>query len=266
MVLSVFRAPRRAARFAPLLLLALVLMPASTQAAFLGSPNPRVGLYQFHHGVDIDYTERKVTSSRWTPELTFRNVRLTARETYGMFAWRDILVNVSGLFGISRAEMDFGAVDMGDGGTFWNTYDPGGVAVGAVRDLKFGENFGSTWGGALHARFFKLNSMQVAGGAQIMYSSSSDSGLPAMRLRYNEWDAFLGIEIDRPFLSFYTGANMSWLVGELKLPDRATDIDQKDLIGVYMGMGLKFYRHMDFHLEVRLLNQNSLSGQLSYHF
>lgn len=263
------RAARRGAVLA-VLLLALSAAPPAVRpaaAAFLGEPVPGVEVHRLRHGLDLDYTSRKVTSSRWNSPLTMNNVRLVARETYGAFAWRDVLINVSGIFGVSRAEIDFGTVDMQDAGVFWETYAPGTAPVGdSRRSLVFGDTYGSSIGASMRGRFFYLGKLPVAAGAQILYSESADTGLPAMKLRYNEWDFFAGTSWEASYLSYYSGLDASFLVGELSLPDRATDLDQDAILGVFGGLRMEFYRHLVFAVELRLLNQSALSTQVVYRF
>lgn len=235
-------------------------------AAFFGEPLPETAYRTFRHGVELDRTVRKVTSSRWTSPVTLRGIHLVARETYGLMQWQEVLINVSALFGVGKAELDFGVVDMQDGGTFWDTYAPNTGQIGSRRDLKFGETYGAAWGGSLRARLFRLGAHEVGGGVQVLYSQSTDTGLPAMRLRYNEWDFFLGTRWEERFISFYMGLDASYLVGELELPDRATDLDQEAILGAFGGFKLRFYRHLLFAAELRLVNQASYSGQLVYTF
>jgi len=258
--------PPAAGPLIALLVLASLAGAGPAAAAFLGDPVPQAPYRTFRHGIDTDRTVRQVLSSRWTSPLTFRNIRLVARETYGLMRVGDILVNVSALFGISKADLDFGTVDMQDGGTFWSTYAPGTGAVGSRRDLSFGDTYGSSWGIQGQARLLKFKGHEVAAGLQTLYSQSTDTGLPAMRLRYNEWDLFVGTNWQERFVSFYGGLDASWLVGELQLPDRATDLDQSSIIGIYGGFKMRFYRHLRFASELRLINQASYSLQLSYVF
>jgi len=254
-----------------LLLLAAVacslLGPRAATAGFFGQPGPAVGLHQFRHGVDLDYTQRQLESTRWNSPVTLRNVRIVARETYGVFAWRDVLVNVSGIFGVSRSSIDFGAVNLGD--AFWDDYAPDLVRNppdSAIAPLRFGESFGSSFGASARVRLLTIRGLPVAGGGQLIYSQSTDTGQPAMRMRSNEWDFWLGTQWDQPHLSFYTGLDASIFIGELSLPNQATDLDQTDLIGVFGGLKLLFYRHLLFATELRLLNQTALTGQMVYQF
>jgi hypothetical protein len=258
--------PPLAAVLAGLLVLALAL-PGPARAAFLGDPTPEAPYGTFRHGLDLDRTVRKITSSRWNSPVTFRNTRLMARESYGIARFQGVDVNLSALFGISRAEIDFGTVDMQDGGTFWETYAPGTTTPGdSRRVLSFGDTFGSSWGAAVTARLLRFPNHTVSGGAQILYSQSTDTRLPAMRLRYNEWDFFLGTRWKQKYMNFYAGLDASFLVGELQLPDRATDLDQKNILGIYGGFKYRFYRHLLFSSELRLINQSSYSAQLVYTF
>lgn len=262
-----FPAPLAAAMAALALALLALVVPDGARAAFLGDPAPDAPYGTFRHGLDLDRTVRKITSSRWNSPVTLRNTRLMARESYGVARFQGIDVNLSALFGISRAEIDFGTVDMQDGGTFWETYAPGTTAVGeSRRTLVFGDTFGSSWGAAVTARLLRFPNYEVSGGAQLLYSQSTDTRLPAMRLRYNEWDFFLGTSWKQKYLSLYAGLDASFLVGELQLPDRATDLDQQSIVGIYGGFKYRFYRHLLFASELRLINQSSYSAQLVYTF
>lgn len=256
------------ARFpSPLPLLAavagLLIGSAPAFAGYIGMPEPLAQRFVFQHGVDVDYTERTVNASRLTPDATFRNLRIVARETYGIYARGDMLINVSALYGVSRADIEFGAVNLGQ--TFWDTYAPG-RGVAGVDVLSFGETFGASFGGSVRARLFRFRGKDISAGLQLLYSESADSGLPAMHLSYNEWDAFIGTAWKQRFISFYAGADMSWLIGELDLPDRSVDLDQKDLYGVFSGMSFRFYRHYTLMTELRAVNQLSIAAQVIYHF
>jgi hypothetical protein len=236
-------------------------------AAYFGAPVPDTGYHQFQHGLEADRTVRKLTSSRWTSPVTLRNLRLVARESYGVLRWQDVRMDASVLFGVSKAEIDFGTVDMQDGGVFWEKYAPGTTVPGTSRrSLQFGDTYGSSWGGGLRARLFRLGQHEVGGGVQVLYSQSTDTRLPAMRLRYNEWDFFLGSRWEERFVSFYAGLDASYMVGELQLPDRATDLDQDALLGLFGGLKMKFYRHLLISTDLRLINQASFSAQLVYTF
>jgi hypothetical protein len=241
--------------------------PRTVEAAFFGQPGPAVELHHFRHGVDLDYYQRQVNSTRWNPRVTMHNVRIVARETYGIFAWRDVLVNVSGIFGVSRASIDFGAVNLGD--AFWDDYAPDLVRSppdSAIAPLRFGDTYGSSFGASARARLFRIGELPVAIGGQLIYSQTADSGQPAMRMRSNEWDFWLGTQWEQPRLSFYAGLDASILIGELSLPNQATDLDQADMIGVFGGLKMKFYRHLLFATELRLINQTALTGQMVYEF
>jgi hypothetical protein len=85
-------------------------------------------------------------------------------------------------------------------------------------------------------------------------------------MRSNEWDFWLGTQWEQPRLSFYAGLDASILIGELSLPNQATDLDQADMIGVFGGLKMKFYRHLLFATELRLINQTALTGQMVYEF
>jgi len=257
---------RLPARAAALIVAAALLAPVPAVAALLGEPTPQASYRTFRHGVDVDRTVRHVTSSRWNSPVTLRNTRINARESYGLMRWRNVLVDASVLFGISKASIDFGTVDMGTS-LFWETYAPGTTAPGETRRaLTFGDTFGYSWGGSLRARLFEFKGHEVAAGAQVLYSQSTDTGLPAMRLRYNEWDTFVGTTWEQRYVSLYGGLDGSWLIGELRLPDRATDLDQKSILGVYGGLKMHFYRHLEFVTELRLVNQSSYGVQLNYLF
>ncbi|MDH4229359.1 MAG: hypothetical protein OEW11_06360 [Nitrospirota bacterium] len=234
-------------------------------AAYIGPPQP-VPLYTFRNGMDVDFSQRTVTSSRFNPLLTFHSTRYLVRETYGLTRLLGMPINVEALFGISRAELNFGTVDMTDGGTFWNTYAPNTGAVGSRRALAFGQTFGASYGVGARAQLFRIGNGRFGFGGQILTSTSTDTHLPAMRLRYNEWDAYVGAIHESPFISIYYGADASWLKGELALPDRATDLEQADVLGGYAGMRFRLYRHLSVTSELRMLNQLSWSMQMLYHY
>jgi hypothetical protein len=262
------------ALWTPLILAVLVLPalwllfgPRAAAAAFFGEPSPAVERYRFRHGVDLDYSQRQLDSSRWNSPVTVRNVRIVARETYGLFAWRDVLVNVSGIFGVSRASIDFGAVSLGD--AFWDAYAPDLVRTPSdspFAPLSFGEGFGESFGASARARLFRWRKLPVAVGGQLIYSQSADAGQPAMRMRSNDWDFWVGTQWTQPRMSFYTGLDASIVIGELSLPNQATDLSQADLIGVFGGLKLVFYRHLVFATELRLVNQTGITGQMIYEF
>jgi len=241
--------------------------PRAALAGFFGEPAPAVPLHHFRHGVDLDYAQRQVNSTRWNPRVTMRNTRIVARETYGLFAWGDLLVNVSGIFGVSRATIDFGAVNLGD--AFWDDYAPDLVRNppdSAIAPLRFGEDFGATFGASARARLFRVGDFPVAVGGQLLYSQSNDSGQPAMHMRSNEWDFWAGTQWSQKHLGFYTGIDASILIGELSLPNQATDLDQVDTMGVFGGLKMIFYRHLLFATELRLINQTAVTGQMIYEF
>ncbi|MBI5135946.1 MAG: hypothetical protein HZA24_01280 [Nitrospirae bacterium] len=245
-------------------------MPAA-QAAYLGNPAPQVReAYAFRHGLDVDRSVRKLSTSRWNSPVTMRNLRFTARESYGVAAWRDVLVEASGIFGVSRADIDFGTVDLGDvvGAAFWDKFAPDVPHTGGRRQLTFGDHYGPTVGAALRGRLIEWRGAAVSVGGQLLYTSNSDTGQPAMVLRYNEWDLFAGLSWTGRFMSLYTGWDNSWLVGELTTPDPniATDLDQETGTGVFAGIALHFYRHWDVATELRLINQSAVSVQVLYEY
>jgi hypothetical protein len=252
-------------------LLAVLLCPLAgartAAAASFGEPAPAVELHRFQHGVDLEYTQRQVKSTRWNPRVTMRTSRIVARETYGVFAWRDVLVNVSGIFGVARSTIDFGAVNLGD--AFWDDYAPDLVRNppdSAIAPLRFGETFGSSFGASARIRLFRIGDLPVAGGGQLIYSQCADTGEPSMRLRTNDWDFWLGTQVTQPHLSFYAGLDASILIGEVSLPNQASDLDQADLLGVFGGLKMLFYRHLRFTTELRLINQTAVTGQMIYAF
>jgi len=266
------RPPAVPSQFRPILLFLAVLVvpvlgPRAAAAAFFGEPAPAVERYHFRHGVDLDYTQRRLDSTRWNSPVTLRNTRIVARETYGLFAWGDVLVNVSGIFGLSRASIDFGAVNLGD--AFWDDYAPDLVrnpSDSPIANLRFGEGFGESFGASARARLFRVGDFPVAVGGQLLYSQSADAGQPSMRMRSDEWDFWLGTQWTQPRMNFYTGVDASILIGELSLPNQATDLNQADLMGVFGGLKLVFYRHLVFATELRLINQTALTGQMIYEF
>lgn len=254
-----------------LLLLAFLLcplaLPRAAAAAFFGEPSPAVERYHFRHGVDLDYTQRQLDSTRWNSPVTMRNTRIVARETYGLWAWGDMLVNVSAIFGVSRASIDFGAVTLGD--AFWDDYAPDLVRNppdSPIAPLRFGEGFGESFGASAQARLFRVGEFPLAVGGQLLYSQSADAGEPAMQMRSNEWDFWLGTQWAQRRMSFYAGLDASILIGELSLPNQATDLSQADLMGVFGGLKLTFYRHLVFATELRLINQTAITGQMIYEF
>jgi len=244
-----------------------LIAPRDAAAAFFGEPGPAVELHRFRNGVDLDYSQRQVNSTRWNPRITLRTTRIVARETYGVFAWGDMLVNVSAIFGVSRSSIDFGAVNLGD--AFWDTYTPDllrNPPDSGIAPLRFGESYGSSFGASARARLFRLGSFPIAGGAQLIYSQNSDTGQPAMRMRSNDWDFWLGTQWKQPHLSFYTGVDASILIGEVSLPNQASDLDQAQTLGVFGGLKMIFYRHLLFTTELRLINQTALTGQMVYEY
>ncbi len=246
--------------------LGLLTLLASTSAwaGMIGIPEPMVKLHTYQHGVEVDYIERKLTSSRWNPVVTYRNVRLMARETYGLMRWGNLLVNVSGLFGVSRPEIQFGTVDLG--AAFWDRYAPDIVHISGRAPLTFEQGYGMSLGGSLRMNLFEFWGMDLSAGAQGIYSTASDAGQPSMRLRYNEWDVFVGTLWKKKRLSAYGGFDLSWVTGEISLTGQGSDLDQQTIGGMYGGLVLDFYRHLSFVTELRLFNQSSYSLQLIYHF
>lgn len=251
--------------------LAVPAVVPTASAAYLGDPAPQVReAYAFRHGVDVDRTVRKLSTSRWNSPVTLRSLRFAARESYGVAAWRDLLIEASAIFGVSRGEVDFGTVDLGDvvGTAFWDKYAPDVPHTAGRRQLSFGDHYGPTVGGALRARVFEWRGAAISFGGQLLYTSNSDTGQPAMVMRYNEWDLFGGMSWTGRFMSLYAGADNSWVVGELTTPDPnvATDLNEDTGMGVFAGIALHFYRHWDIATELRLINQSSVSLQVLYEY
>ncbi len=242
------------------------LIATPGQAAFMGDPNPDAKRFGFHHSLVFDRGERDITSSRWNSPITLESQSMVARESYGLTGWRDILITLYGQFGINRTRVDFGAVTISQ--QFWQTYAPDTVSNGATRGLQFGNSYGPQFGAGAKLRLFDIWGVTLGGGAQVNYTTSNDTRQPALKLRYNEWDVYGGLSWKRRFLGLYTGMNLSWLVGEMLTPDPnvATDLDQNALVGVYAGLSMHFYRHLDLTTEFRMINQSSLSAQLKYNF
>ncbi|MDH5527056.1 MAG: hypothetical protein OEY97_07070 [Nitrospirota bacterium] len=265
----------RLCRWAVLLTPALLMLaPGPAVAGYLGRPDASTPLYAFENGFDMDRTQRTVyvaspSNIDVAPTVTFNSTRYLVRESYGWGRVFGIPVNVDALLGFSLAKVNFGTVIMQTGPSFWETYAPGTTGPGEnFRGLSFGQSYGASYGAAIRGKLFKWKGGQVGVGAQLLKSASTDTRLPAMRLRYNEWDAFLGAMHTGPFIGFYYGVNASALVGELKTPDPdfAMDLEQMDLFGVYAGMDFRFYRNLSFGTELRIMNQLSYSARMTYHY
>jgi len=257
------------------LLLAFVVV-APAQAAFIGNPAPQVaGAYTFRHSLELDRSERKLVTSRWNSPVTMRTSRITARESYGVTAWRDLLIEISGIFGISRSSVDFGTVDLAQNGSnlltaqnFWNTFAPGVSTIEGRGPLNFDGGYGPVVGAALRTRLWEWRGIALSVGGQVTYASGMDTGLPTLDLAYTEWDGFAGASWERRFFSFYAGVSQSLLVGEMSTqsPDIGTDLAQERALGAFAGSAFHFYRHWDIVGELRLVNPSSFSRQVMYEF
>jgi hypothetical protein len=257
-------------------MLAVLLAAAEVRAGFIGNPAPEVaGVHSFRHGLDMDRTSRKLVTSRWNSPVTLTSTRFAARESYGLTGWKDILIEVSGIFGISKANIDFGTVDLAAAPSnlataafFWETYAPDVPHFNGRRTLTFGDGYGPLLGAALRSRLFEWRGISLSLGGQVMYSRNADTGQPAMDFFYNEWDLFAGASWERRFFSFYAGVDQSWLVGEITTQSDAigTDLDQETALGAFAGTSFHFYRHWDIVGEMRLINQSSFSLQVLYEF
>lgn len=253
-----------------------MLAPLPASAGYLGRPDADTPLYTFENGFNADWSQRAVyvaaPSNILIPtEVTFKTTRYLVRESYGLGRLFSFPVNVDALFGISLADIDFGRVDMQDGGNFWCIYAPGttpcvGTDGPSFRELPFGQSYGASYGLAINAQLFEWKGGRVGVGAQVLQSASTDTSLPAMRLRYNEWDAFIGSMHTGPNLGFYYGANLSALKGEVRMPTWGVDLEEKSMLGIYAGMTYHFYRNLSFGTELRIMNQLSYSLRVNYHF
>ncbi len=259
----------------PLLLLPLMgwlVFPSLAEAAFIGDPSPRVkAAFEFRHGMSVDRTIRKLATSRWNSPVTLRSTRITAQESYGLAGWRDLVIEISGIIGIEKSSIDLGLVSLGPvvGNPFWDTYAPDVPhSPDGSRALEFDGDFGPMLGGGLRAQLWEWRGAAISVGGQLTSHRGGDTGQPSLDLSYNEWDLFAGLSWDRRLLSLYAGYDQSWLIGELKTPNPsiATDLDQENLVGVFAGITLHFYRHWDIATEMRLLNQTSVTLQILYDF
>ena len=217
------------------LLATLFGLPGNVQAAFVGNPTPEATRFAFSHSIDFTVSQRALSSTRWTSPVTMESVRLLARESYGLVGWRGFLINVSGMFGVTRNGIDFGTVFLPP--EFWDRYAPDTPHSAGRRSLFFGEASGVSAGAGLKVRLFEWKGMGMGGAVQLLYTEAKDVGQPSLRLRYNEWDTFFGMSFKRKFMGIYAGATASWLVGEMSTPDPfiATDLDQDTLVGAAAG-------------------------------
>lgn len=121
-------------------------------------------------------------------------------------------------------------------------------------------------GGGFKVTLYEQGPVAWGAGGQVLYHESEDSGFP-ITITWHEVDVFSGLTATlRPGIAAYGGLLGSIVTGELRGAGGSADLDQHDLLGLFLGGRASVTRSVFFGLELRLVDQVAVSSRVGVVF
>lgn len=121
-------------------------------------------------------------------------------------------------------------------------------------------------GGGLKVTLHQAGSVAWGAGAQVLYYESNDDHL-SVRTTWNEVDLFTGPTVTiLPGVTAYGGFLGSMIAGDVRGSGFSADLSEHMPIGFFFGGQAHVTRSWFFGLEMRLLNELSISSRFGIDF
>jgi hypothetical protein len=230
---------RRSRMLWVVVLLGGILHSPTASAAMLGEPMASVPPRQLRFESEIDYSTRDVDMAGFGCCHADQSLRL--------------LVKISGLVH-DQVEL-FGRI----GSVVVHTLDvPGGS------DIEGSPGFAV--GGGLKVTLHQAGAVAWGAGAQILYYDTNDDHL-SVHTNWNEIDLFAGPTMTiLPGVTAYGGFLGSIIVGNVRGSGVSSDLSEHIPVGFFLGGEAHVTRNWFFGLEMRLLNELSVSSRVGVDF